>query len=239
VEAFIRGYYNGGKGLNMAWNNAKPADGDNASSGPSEIRTLKTDLGTALNIEHTFPGSTPSTPKAYHKIPYGNTGSRPAAGYANRWYYNTTTGTIQRDTGATWENITGRVAIIPSGSFMPFGQASAPFGWTISAANNDKLLRVVSGTGGGTGGTWVVTMDSKGHDHPIGTHTVNGLTHTNSGLQHCKDPLAGPPFSAFITISNHGDISHLHANTSSYSHTHTTDGAWRPKYFDVIICEKD
>lgn len=34
-----------------------------------------------------------------------------------------------------------------------FYQAAAPTGWTRSTAHNDKALRLVSGTGGGSGGT--------------------------------------------------------------------------------------
>lgn len=42
---------------------------------------------------------------------------------------------------------------IPSGTVMAFWQAAAPTGWTQVTTQNDKLLRVVSGTGGVSGGT--------------------------------------------------------------------------------------
>jgi hypothetical protein len=42
---------------------------------------------------------------------------------------------------------------IPSGSVMLFYQAAAPVGWTQVTTQNDKALRVVSGTGGVAGGT--------------------------------------------------------------------------------------
>ena len=42
---------------------------------------------------------------------------------------------------------------IPSGTVMVFFQVSAPTGWTQVVTQNDKALRVVSGSGGGTGGT--------------------------------------------------------------------------------------
>ena len=42
---------------------------------------------------------------------------------------------------------------IPSGTVMSFFQAAAPTGWTQVTTQNDKLLRVVSGTGGVSGGT--------------------------------------------------------------------------------------
>ena len=43
---------------------------------------------------------------------------------------------------------------IPSGSVMPFYQASAPTGWTqVTAGINNSAIRIVSGAGGGGGGT--------------------------------------------------------------------------------------
>ena len=65
---------------------------------------------------------------------------------------------------ATFPNITGAVTVthtdlntvttpaFPSGTRMLFQQTAAPTGWTKDTANDDKALRVVSGTVG-TGGT--------------------------------------------------------------------------------------
>jgi len=41
---------------------------------------------------------------------------------------------------------------VPSGATMLFYQSSAPTGWTQVTSQNNKALRVVSGSGGGTGG---------------------------------------------------------------------------------------
>jgi hypothetical protein len=41
----------------------------------------------------------------------------------------------------------------PPGTTKIFFQASAPVGWTKSITHNNKGLRVISGTGGGSGGT--------------------------------------------------------------------------------------
>ncbi|MDX8400014.1 MAG: hypothetical protein R8K20_07170, partial [Gallionellaceae bacterium] len=41
----------------------------------------------------------------------------------------------------------------PTGTKMTFFQASAPIGWTQDNTNNDAMLRIVSGTGGGISGT--------------------------------------------------------------------------------------
>tara|TARA_R110000824_G_scaffold367745_1_gene556968 strand:- start:748 stop:1410 length:663 start_codon:yes stop_codon:yes gene_type:complete len=68
---------------------------------------------------------------------------------------------------------------VPSGTVMVFYQAAAPTGWTKSTSNNDKALRVVSGNGGGTGGTHALssppslahTHSGGSHDHTIGAHS--------------------------------------------------------------------
>lgn len=66
----------------------------------------------------------------------------------------------------------------PSGTKMVFAQASAPTGWTQDTSNNDKALRVVSGSGGGTGGT-------HGLSSPPGTsHSHTGPSHTHSTPNH-------------------------------------------------------
>ena len=57
----------------------------------------------------------------------------------------------QGDKGQKGEiGVTGTV--FTSGTRMLFHQASAPTGWTKSTTNNDRALRVVSGTSGGTQG---------------------------------------------------------------------------------------
>ena len=52
-------------------------------------------------------------------------------------------------TGLPADSIVGGV---PSGTKMLFAQEAAPTGWTKETIHNDKTLRVVSGSGGGSGG---------------------------------------------------------------------------------------
>lgn len=60
----------------------------------------------------------------------------------------------------------------PSGTKVVFGQASAPTGWTQDITNNDKALRVVSGVGGGTGGTHALSSPpSTAHTHSTPAHS--------------------------------------------------------------------
>jgi len=84
--------------------------------------------------------------------------------------------------GMTWAAAGGGMA---AGTVVAFFQASAPTGWTQVTSQNDKVLRVVSGTGGGTGGTWatnsgVTSSEVAAHTHTSAAHTHTGAAHTHS-----------------------------------------------------------
>ena len=73
---------------------------------------------------------------------------------------------------ATFPNITGAVTVthtdlntvttpaFPSGTRMLFQQTAAPTGWTKDTANDDKALRVVSGTVGSGGTNALSSLDA-------------------------------------------------------------------------------
>lgn len=72
----------------------------------------------------------------------------------------------------------------PAGTVLAFFQASAPVGWTQIVTHNDKALRVVNGSGGGSGGTHGLTAPpSLNHTHsgPSHTHSIGSHTHSTSG----------------------------------------------------------
>lgn len=56
----------------------------------------------------------------------------------------------QRASGAA---LVAAAGDIPATSKMIFFQAAAPSGWTIDGTHNDKMMRVVSSSGGGSGGS--------------------------------------------------------------------------------------
>ena len=63
---------------------------------------------------------------------------------------------------------------VPIGSIMLFYQSSAPTGWTKQTDHNNKALRVVSGNGGGSGGSVGFTSAFANHTVSIsGSDTVN------------------------------------------------------------------
>lgn len=217
----------------MSWDTSTPVGSEAASNGDNRIRELKTDLQTALRgnasdgTEAKFPGTDTANPVYRYRGLKGATGARPAAGDYGM-YFDTTRSVLQRDNGTSWEDIG---VAIPSGTVMVFYQASAPTGWTKVTTHNDKVLRVVSGSGGGSGGT-IATSTSLAHSHTVDSHThsvsgtTSGPTGTNSG---------GP---------GAGSADSVHTHTLS-----TTSGASAPgtdsqlagalAYIDVICASKD
>ena len=123
----------------------------------------------------------------------------------------------------------------PAGTKMLFAQAAAPVGWTKDTTHNDKALRVVSGTGGGSGGSvafstlfgrtavdWsslsIAQLASHAHGITIGNQT---------GGQSYVDRWSSGAASSISTA----------ANGSGSAHTHGLD--LRVQYVDVIIASKD
>jgi len=106
------------------------------------------------------------------------------------------------------------VGVIPSGTTMLFCQASAPTGWTKVTSHNNKALRVVSGTGGGSGGnnTFTSTFDTRTvplprHNHDASTGDAGGHSHsgsTNSAGSHSHGASTGGAGSHSHSINDPG-----------------------------------
>jgi len=98
----------------------------------------------------------------------------------------------------------------PSGTKMVFAQASAPTGWTQDTANNDKALRVVSGSGGGTGGTHGLSSP------PSTSHTHTGPSHTHSTPSHSHSHTlsAGAHTLSTTQMPSHSHSSYYWSGTS-------------------------
>lgn len=221
----------------MSWNTSSPAGSDQIANGDNEIRTLKTDLQTALRGNATdgdeakFPGSDVANPIYRYRGLKGTTAARPTAGQYGL-YFNTTLNQLQRDNGSSWENIG---TMFPATTGLVFYQASPPTGWT-AVAQNDKALRVVSsgGTGGSAGGTtafsscWAATSTGAEASH---THTVSGDTDTGT----VGGPASGPSFTGPGVFHYH-TLSVTSGAGSSHSHSVT---AYAPQYIDVVVATKD
>ena len=122
---------------------------------------------------------------------------------------------------------------IEAGTKMVFFQASVPTGWTQDTANNDKCLRIVSGTGGGSGGT--LSVDSA----VTGTHALTTgelAVHSHTGIAGASlfeasggSIIAGGTNYALAQIASTADTG------SGTAHDHPLDLA----YIDVVIGSKD
>jgi hypothetical protein len=82
--------------------------------------------------------------------------------------------------------VIGQAAELPTGTRLVFYQATCPAGWTQQTTHNNKALRLVSGTGGGTGGAQPFTT-AFASQTPSGT--VGGTAITEAQM-----PLHGHPF---------------------------------------------
>jgi hypothetical protein len=150
--------------------------------------------------------------------------------------------------------------IAPAGTRLLFPQATAPTGWTQDASLNDRVLRVVSGAGGGTGGNWAISgVTVQGHALTQAELPSYDLSYTDGGHYHTRgdDPsvpnivLQSPGSgtagswttsggSAFRTTTDPVNIT-IHSGGGNQAHNHdlTADGNWRPAYVDSIIASKD
>jgi hypothetical protein len=156
------------------------------------------------------------------------------------------------------------VTVAPSGGLeagtkTDFFQASAPTDWTQDTGHNDKQLRVVSGTGGGTGGTAAVSSPahnlsgSSTHNLAAASHTLTSSempSHTHSlTLGSRPAPYYNPAGPSTVsspknnwgatTNSSGSSSGHLHSMSGSISTSVSGGSITAPLYMDVIIAERD
>jgi hypothetical protein len=133
--------------------------------------------------------------------------------------------------------VTATVDAFASGTKLLFQQTSAPTGWTKDTSQNNKALRVVSGTAstggsvafttafasGSTGNTTITTSTMASHNHsysggPFGTPFPAGGLDSSGG---------GAAFAGFTINNTGGDGAHSHSLSLDV------------QYVDVIIATKD
>lgn len=147
-----------------------------------------------------------------------------------------------------------------------FYQAAAPTGWTKVVTQNDKMLRVVSGTGGGAGGSTALSATvTRAHTHTIGnqaahSHTLvphahdygfdtdTGRTPTyavsNSGNQEAQVYAVGSGRANEWIGFSFANSAGTETSSSDGAHDHggVTDSSLANlalAYIDVIVCSKD
>lgn len=139
-----------------------------------------------------------------------------------------------------------------AGTAVTFQQTAAPTGWTKSTANNDKALRVVSGTAS-TGGSVAFTtaFASQTPAGTVGSTTLTTSTIPSHAHTTTSDGLGwGPPGCPNFAGTAHTTGGYLGGilgyNTGSTgsggSHTHSFTGTainLAVQYVDVIIATKN
>lgn len=125
-------------------------------------------------------------------------------------------------------------ALIPQGTVSLFYQPAAPVGWTVSNADNDKALRVVSGTsglGGAAGGTTAFSTVFAARTItqamlPNVTLTFSGTTSDNGNHSHGINDSGSAVSSGASAGYRVADLSTGYGNTTTTDglHSHTVSG---------------
>lgn len=142
----------------------------------------------------------------------------------------------------------------PGTTVSVFYKASAPTGWTAVSGQNDKMLRVVSGSGGVAGGTnafssalatrpvsQTVTVTISASAGPV-TLSVNTIPLHGHPANNGGNTTANPGGGA--TVVNPGSGTGNWGNSGAHTHpvAATASGPWsasidmRVQYCDVILC---
>lgn len=154
--------------------------------------------------------------------------------------------------GVTWANLKANLAaegvVFATGTVMPFYQASAPTGWTkdTTAALNNAAIRLVTGTGGATGGTGDFTTVFASRTilkANLPSYTLNdtlNLSNNTGVTRNFTQGASGAPFSSPASVREYSWTS----STISLSGTVTSGGSgdaldFAVKYADFIICERN
>lgn len=209
----------------MTWDAAKPAGSQKLRLSDDEIRDNWAALEAALAAEHQFPNTGND---GQHKFPVA--GATPAglegrvAIVNDNWYWYS---------NAAWRTL------IPPGTKMVFLQAAAPTGWTQDASLNDKVLRLVSGAGAGTGGDWLLTgVTVAGHQLTVAEMPA----HSHPLSFYAQPPGTGGSRPTGAANSNWALISNTDLTGGDGAHTHPgldNTAGWRPAYVNVIAATKD
>ena len=169
-------------------------------------------------------------------------------------------------TGVTFSDgtsLNSKYGIVPQSAVSIFYQSAAPTNWTKLTTHNNKTLRVVSGTGGGSGppgGGTAFTSVFPNSTIPIslsgsvtgsvGNHTLSKPelpvhSHGNGGSIGLSpgngDVSSGPGWSR--TSPNTGGIAPggvgggAHSHPFSASSSFSTSLDLRVRYIDVILCQ--
>jgi len=103
----------------------------------------------------------------------------------------------------------------PSGTVMPFSQSSAPTNWTKNTDFDNGMLRIVSGSGGGTGGSQDFTSAFQSYSPTASssnaTYSINSnVGNTNITPSGGGDLAGGRAVAAATTLTSNQSGNHRH-----------------------------
>lgn len=129
--------------------------------------------------------------------------------------------------GNTYDNFAGGGTVK-----LPFYMASAPTNWTKDTSQNDKAMRVVSGTGGGSGGSLALSSATTGGRILTVAHLPE---HTHNGAQYVIVS-AG---SYVIPIGGTGASVGFQPGTGTTGSDSPHDHPLALAHIDLIVCGKN
>lgn len=138
-----------------------------------------------------------------------------------------------------------KIDAFPAGTKLLFPQAAAPTGWVQDTDVNDRVIRVVSSAGGGTGGSWTISGVSA-LGHALTAAELADHKH-QFGAQGDHRSAGGGGDDLWVgQTDSSGSWDHKSRTTGivdvtpGQAHTHeiASDGSWRPSRLDVIKCTK-
>lgn len=169
-----------------------------------------------------------------------------------------TSGNVLTSNGTTW--VSSVPAAFDAGTVLLFYQAAAPTGWTKLTTQNDKALRVVSGTGGVAGGT--TAFSTVFANQTVSTSisvsgTTGSTTLTTAQIPSHTHPLTlpsngcgGPAAPRWVSVNDGGpNVTATPDNTGGGgSHNHSFSGSGsgtssavtlNVQYIDIILASKN
>lgn len=133
-------------------------------------------------------------------------------------------------------NLIGAQLTAPPGTRMPFHQSAPPLGWVTDATLDDSNMRVVTGAGGGTGGsipfsTWSLggtvnlnTFTISVAQLPVHSHTVN-TNHTHGVNGGANFPISGGGSTGYLSGGGSGTTGNTNASGIGVTSPSTSTGS--------------
>lgn len=228
----------------MGWDVSKPGDSDVVSQYPANERQQRAAVQAIFDVEHV--AATGDT-QGYHKaLTLTNLDGNltVAAGSVGIWNDN---GVLKGRVGTGPVTQLGTLPGVgfPSGTRMVFQQTAAPTGWTKDTSQNDRALRVVSGSVGSPAGSQSLTAFT-----PAGTVAGHAITLSEMPVHDHTIPFAVANHSGASAIGGIGDGGQaqprfrFNMSTGTQGGNNAHNHGWTGtetsiRYWDCIVAQKD